>query len=274
MKFTILGSSGFIGSHLADHLRRRQIECWTPKRGDPSLYRKGLGHLIYCIGLTADFRKRPYETVDAHVCTLLEILKRCKYSSFLYLSSTRLYGIGSGIANEEDSIRVAPVECDHLYNISKAQGESLCFVTGNPRVRVVRLSNVYGDDLDSENFLPSLIRDAIKKKRLFLETSLDSAKDYISVKNVVDVLPKIAICGLHRIYNIASGGNTTNNRIAKQLRDLTGCRVVVSKKAKRIRYPVISIKRIKQEFGFCAGSISDDLYRTVNIYRTHKARKR
>ena len=274
MKFTILGASGFIGSHLVDYLRGRKVDCWAPKRGDSSIYRKDLGHLIYCIGLTADFRGKPYETVDAHVCTLLEVLKRCKYSSFLYLSSTRLYGRGSGTAGEDDSIKVLPADPDLLYNISKIQGESLCFATGNPKVRVVRLSNVYGDDFVSDNFLPSLIRDAIIKKKLFLRTTLDSAKDYISISDVTDILPQIARKGRSRLYNVASGVNTTNRRITKELSLLTGCSVKVKKSAERIGYPVISIKKVVREFGFVPSDLSGELHKDISVYKCHKARKR
>jgi len=38
----------------------------TPFRIDP-------GHVIYCIGLTADFRQKPFETIEAHVSKLAEV---------------------------------------------------------------------------------------------------------------------------------------------------------------------------------------------------------
>jgi len=274
MKFTILGARGFIGSHLVDYLRDRKGDCWAPKRGDPSLYRRDLGHLIYCIGLTADFRDKPYETVDAHVCNLLEVLKRCKYSSFLYLSSTRLYGRGSGVVCEDDYIKVLPADPDFLYNISKIQGESLCFATGNPKDRVARLSNVYGDDFTSDNFLPSLIRDAIRKKKLSLRTRLDSAKDYISISDVTNILLQITLKGRSRLYNVASGVNTTNRMITKELSLLTGCSVKVKKSAERISYPAISIKRIVREFGFVPSDLSSELHKDISVYKYHKARMR
>lgn len=267
MRITVLGASGFIGSHLADYLQKKQIDYWAPDRDDPAIYKRNLGHIIYCIGLTADFRTRPFDTVDAHVCFLINVLKQCKFNSFLYISSTRLYGVGDGIAQEEDAIKVQPLDFNYLYNISKVMGESICFATGNDKVRVARLSNVYGYDAKSENFIPSLIRDALINKKILLHISLDSEKDYINVEDVISILPEIAVHGRHKIYNVASGKNTVNSQIVKILSCMTGCIVEVDKNAKRVCYSNICISRVKEEFVFSPTRITDDLNKLVNMYK-------
>src|SRR5919197_813364 len=66
-RVTVLGASGFIGGHLAKHFRALGYECLTPGRNEPSLYETDLGDVIYAIGLTADFRQRPLDTIEAHV---------------------------------------------------------------------------------------------------------------------------------------------------------------------------------------------------------------
>lgn len=259
MKVTVLGASGFIGSHLVDYLREKQIDYWAPNRDEPNIYKYHLGCVIYCIGLTADFRTRPFDTIEAHVSFLARVLKRCKFNSFLYLSSVRLYGAGNGIAQEEDTIKVKPLDPDYLYNISKAMGESICFAMKNDRIKVVRLSNVYGNDTQSKNFIPSLIEEALVKKEVLLHTSLYSEKDYINVKDVVKILLKIVARGQYKIYNVASGENTTNNLIANELRRITGCTIKVDKDSKRVCYPSICINRLKYEFAFGLSNIIDDL---------------
>jgi uncharacterized protein YbjT (DUF2867 family) len=70
-KFTVLGAGGFIGGRLVEHLRGLGHEVDAPPRRPAEAYVDGLGgrqlgHVVYCIGLTADFRTRPYETVEAH----------------------------------------------------------------------------------------------------------------------------------------------------------------------------------------------------------------
>jgi len=266
MNFTVLGASGFIGSNLVRWLQSQGFSCWSPRRGE-DLLSHSLGHIIYCIGLTADFRTKPFDTIDAHVCYLLKVLKQCKFDSFLYLSSTRVYGIREDTAYEEDIIHNQPLNFSDLYNISKIMGESICFAAGKPNVRVVRLSNVYGYDAKSENFIFSLIRDALRNKRIVLNTSLDSNKDYISINDIVNILPEIAIHGRHKIYNVASGENIAAGQIVDMLSRLTGCNVEVEKNAERICYPNICIKRIKEEFEFTPTHILNDLDKLLSEYR-------
>jgi nucleoside-diphosphate-sugar epimerase len=271
MKFTVLGSKGFIGSNLIEYLSRSGIPYYAPERDDSSILEQDLGHVIYCIGLTADSIERPFDTVEAHVCLLVKVLNQCKFNSFLYLSSTRVYGVyksGKHISREEDLITIQPLDMADLFSISKAMGESICLAAGRNNVRVVRPSNVYGYDPESKNFLPSLIIDALNNKRIVLHTSLDSSKDYVSVEDVVSVLPEIALHGSHRIYNLASGRNTTHGQITNALCRLTGCNVEVDENASRTCYPNICVDRIKQEFAFAPAMIMDDFEELVNEYKT------
>src|SRR3954470_22708673 len=96
---TILGGSGFIGSALVERLAKIGLSCQAPDRGQ-KLTGKKLGDVIYCVGLTADFRSRPLETVDAHVCHLLHVLRDGDFESLVYLSSTRVYRNQTGVASE------------------------------------------------------------------------------------------------------------------------------------------------------------------------------
>ncbi len=271
--FTVLGSSGFIGSHLANKLLKDGFSCYCPgRRGN--LLAKNLGHVIDCVGLTADFRTKPFETVEAHVCRLLGILQQCDFDSFLYLSSTRVYSLDcTSVAKEEDTIRVNPLKFDDIYNISKVMGESVCLASGRNNVRVVRLSNVYGYDSKSENFVFMLIRDALNTKSIILSTSLNSSKDHISVENVVGILPQIAIDGKREIYNIASGNNVTVGQIVDRLKEVTGCTVSMNSGSKQVCYPKISISRIRDEFAFTPASILDDIKALVDEYKKHGGAK-
>lgn len=271
--FTVLGSFGFIGSHLVNRLKSEGFDYYTPAKYEDIAGIK-LGHVIDCTGLSADFRTKPFETVESHVCHTLKILRECKFDSFLYLSSTRVYGVKGRIAHEEDVIQCQPLDFGDLYNISKIMGEAICFASlGFKNVRVVRLSNVYGYDSKSENFIFSLIRDALHNKKIVLNTTLDSSKDHISVEDVVKILPEIAVHGKHKIYNVASGANTTVGQIVNKLAKLIGCSVGVNKDAQRICYPKICVDRIKEEFAFVPANIIDDLEKLVGKYKEMEGKK-
>ena len=73
--FTVLGASGFIGGRLVRYLRSLGHSVLVPGRDDAHLTGQPLGHLIYAIGVTADFRARPFDTMDAHVSVLSKALR-------------------------------------------------------------------------------------------------------------------------------------------------------------------------------------------------------
>jgi len=142
--------------------------------------------------------------------------------------------------------------------MSKAAGEALV-LSCHPRGRVVRLASVYGPDPHSGLFLPSVLREVATTGALTLQTALESSRDYVSVHDVVGCLLDIATAGSHRVYNLASGRNVSNGELAGRLRELTGCRVSVIPGAPRVTYPAMDVQRIRQEFGFEASSLVDDL---------------
>ncbi|WP_312518689.1 NAD-dependent epimerase/dehydratase family protein [Anaerospora sp.] len=261
---TVLGASGFIGSAIVKRLKELNLKHFVPGR-DEDIRGKKLGKVIYCIGITADFRTRPIETVDAHVGKLSNLLSNCDFESIVYLSSTRLYKSTNVLGQEDNIIEATPLLLDDIYNISKLMGESLLFSCGK-KATAVRLSNVYGLDTHSNNFLPSIIKDAIWKKRIRLLTSLSSAKDYISLNDVVSLILKITMHGHYQIYNVASGINTSNLEITQKLEKITGCKVETDKHAIEVQFPQISISRIKEEFSYIPSLIVEDLEGLVGEY--------
>jgi nucleoside-diphosphate-sugar epimerase len=261
---TILGASGFIGSHLARKLAAGGAEYRAIGRND-RLRDENLGNVIYCIGATADFRRRPFYTVEAHVCALMEFIKRYQFESLLYLSSTRVYADDES-SNEEKPLRVSPHIASDLFNISKAMGESIVLTSAH-RACVARVSNVYGPDFDSDNFLPSIVRQALSGEKLVLHTAAESAKDYISVDDVVNALIQIATRGREEIYNVASGVNVSHRALVDKLRALTGCEVEFEANAPVAKFPPIDVERLQSDFPFTPSSVLDDLPQLVESYK-------
>jgi len=267
---TVLGATGFIGSHLIRHLAESGVAWQAPARGE-SLRGRSLGNVIDCAGITGDFRIRPYDTVDAHVGRIVDIARHSSLDSFVYLSSTRLYkDHPSSPAREEDDLKSSPVGVGGLYNLSKAMGEAVTLTLGE-RGCVVRLSNVYGRGSEGHNFLASIVTDALTKGRIELETSLDSAKDYVSIADVVELLPQLAAGGRERIYNVAGGVNVTNREIVEAIAGLTGCSVSVKPDSETWVYPEIDIERVRREFGFSPSPLLGDLPALVDSYKMQVA---
>ena len=261
---TILGASGFIGSQLARKLAADGRDHRAIGRSDP-IPDENLGDVVYCIGVTADFRQRPLDAVEAHVCTLVQLLRRHQFDSLLYLSSTRVYA-GDDSSSEDKPLHVNPRNAPDLYNISKAMGESIVLSCGR-HARVARVSNVYGPDFYSDNFLPSIVRQAVSGEKLVLHTAAESAKDYISVDDVVNALIHIATRGREQIYNVATGVNVSHRELADGLRALTDCEIEFVANAPVASFPPIDIERMRSEFGFAPRSVLDDLPQLVESYK-------
>lgn len=266
MRYTILGSNGFIGSHLVNYLRVRGTEPFLPGRGFVFSKEQNLGHVIYCIGLTSDFRKRPMDTVHAHVTELARVLEHSVFDSFLYLSSTRVYSdCDSG--DEGQVLQVNPSNPGDLYNLSKLMGEALCFSMRNDKVRVARLSNVIGNDFSSGNFLYSLIQEAVDTGEIYLHTSLGVGKDYVAIDDVLGMLTAIAQAGRHPLYNVASGIKLINQTIVDEIVRLTGCRLKLDPEPFDLHFPSISIARISAEFDYRPRNIISDIGPLIELYK-------
>lgn len=247
--FTIVGASGFVGSNLLRYLRDRGHVCHAPGKGAATLFDRDLGNVIYCVGLTADFRSRPHDTIEAHVSLLNRLLESGKFDSLVYLSSTRVY-IHSDSTEETARLGVIPHEPEDLFNLSKLMGEAICLHAGRRNVKIARLSNVLGFDFGSDNFVFALIRTAVESGRIELQTTLESEKDYVHIDDVIELLPRIALEGKQQIYNLAFGQNQSNAEIVSRICQVVAATVVVSGYARNIRFNPISIARIRDEFDF------------------------
>ena len=247
MKVTVLGSGGFIGRYLAAWLTANGYECWLPRRDDTDLVLRPLGIVYYCIGLTADFRSRPYETVDAHVGVLRNLLEQGDFEQLIYLSSTRVYA-GCDRGEEGEILRVETSRRDDLYNLSKLMGESLALHCGKP-CRIARLSNVLGPGMGSTNFVGSLVAEAKATGSVRLKTALASSKDYVWIDDVVAGLIAIAEHGRMSIYNLAGGVNVSHSELA-DLFTARGIQVSVAENSPTICFPPISVARLANDAGF------------------------
>jgi nucleoside-diphosphate-sugar epimerase len=249
--FTVIGGAGFIGSRLVSRLESEGHSCHVPARGEE--HGESLGHVVWCAGLTGDWAERPYDAVDAHVGALNELVRTSEFESLLYLSSTRVYDRHAGaLAREDDALVVKPQEGEDLYALSKMAGEAVALRAGG---RVARLSNVYG----AEGFVALMTRQAVETGRVVLESALESTRDFVGVADVVALLPRIALEGRERVYNVASGVGVTNRELTDALARLTGCEVLVRPGAPVVARPAVDIARAAAEFGFAPAHLLDEL---------------
>ena len=266
---TVVGAAGFIGRHLARHLRGEGFDVHEAVRGDAGWLEGPLGHVFYCAGLTADYAQRPHDTVESHVGLLNRVLQQGRFDSLVYLSSTRLYdGSLADPAAEDTPLALQPRQPRHLFDLSKAIGEALCHAAGRGQARVARLSCVVRGSDDAGGFLPQLLRDVARSvagaeggspPRLRVDTSPSAARDYVHLDDVLRALVLIATRGTQPVYNVAGGRNLANRELFARLRELSGCEVVALRHDIVRPAPRIDISRLRREFGWRPACMLDKL---------------
>ncbi|QEI07243.1 NAD(P)-dependent oxidoreductase [Pigmentiphaga aceris] len=264
-RVTVLGARGFVGSHLVAHLTAQGYDCHAPARG-AELGREPMGHVIYAIGLTADFRSRPLDTVEAHVCVLRQLIASGNFDSLTYLSSTRVY-TGASDTSETAVLRVNPNDPSDLYNISKLMGESLCLHAGLPNIRIARLSNIVGLRPDPDIFIDQLLEEGRRSGKVVLRTALTSKKDYLYIDDAVSLLTRIALSAEHGIFNVASGEAVENGDIARFLERDMGFAVSVLPDAPEWYFAPVDVSKVRTHFGFAPVAFSEYFPRYLSRYK-------
>ena len=261
---TVVGAGGFIGGQLVRELERRGTPHEAFLRGTSSAGRS-LGTVVYCAGVTADFHRRTSDTVRAHVTDLHELLASADVDALVYLSSTRLYNRLT-VGDESQTLQLRPDSPGDIYNLTKALGEALTLRLA-ARPLVVRLSNVYGPDLTSSAFLPTVLRQAVRDRHIVLEAAPASTKDYLSVSDLVTVLVTLVEKEASGIYNIASGFTRSHADVLQRIQDITGC--TLEARGERVdTSPLISTAKLQGVVPHKPRDVLDDLPDLVKIYQT------
>ena len=247
--FTIFGQ-GFVGTNISIFLKKKKCKLFIPKKGKYK-FKKNLHNVIYCIG-NQNWLKDPEVTYNANLAMVTKIIFNNKFDSFTLLSTTRLYlGNSEGKTSENDPINIDSNNKNFLYNSLKIAAENLCLTLNNKNIKVVRMSNLFGDNFTNQAYiLPTWIRDSIINKKIDLYINKNSTKDFIYVNDAFDVLLKIIKRGKHRLYNVATGKNIKLFKILKEIKKITNCKINYTHSSNVVKEPKINIKRITNEFNF------------------------
>ena len=214
MLFTVLGASGFIGAHLVRHLRAAGVDCQAPGARRHRLAAAPASAMwVYAIGLTADFRARPLDTVEAHVCLLRRLLAEGDFDSLTYLSSTRVYS-GAAATDESARLVVDPNAPGDLYNLSKLMGESLC-LHGGPaaHARGAAVTTSWGLRPDPDIFIDQLLDEGLPHRPCAVAHVTGLVQGLpVDRRAPWQLLARMAVSDQPGIFNVASGEAVSNAR--------------------------------------------------------------
>jgi len=267
-KYTIFGHSGFLGSNIVKYLIKNKFSCFLPKK--KIKFSRNLNNVIYCIGVY-DVVNNPIKSIEASLNILSKLILKNNFESFTLISSTRLY-MNSNQTNENNKISIDPKSKNYLFNSIKLAAENFCLSQNNKNIKVLRISNLYGDNFHNQKyFLPNLIRNSTKAKSINITINKKSKKNYLNVEDAIRIMLKIINGSKFRLYNIASDKRYSLDFISKIIQKLTDCKIKYINQKIIYDEPLININRIKKEFKFKPKhDFKEKLVKIINEYKLKK----
>lgn len=245
-KILITGATGLIGRALVEHFMKKgkklkvqvrdqkalrsafgtalnpamveicQVDFTQASTNDFNMLTSGVGQIIHAAGLVhqPNAQYSAYDLLNVRTTeTLIDCASRAGTETFLFLSSSSVYGDGPF----ENVIEDTPLKPITPYGVSKVQCEKQLKSSQKlPKIVVLRPSMVYGEG-DRGNLL-SLIRQ-IKKGRYF---HIGSHKAYKSLIYAKDLALAIELClnkaqaGYH-VYNAANPNVLSVRELAEKI---------------------------------------------------------
>ena len=191
---TVLGGSGFIGSHVADQLsdegfqvrifdrkdspwKRKDQEIIIGDLRDNDLLNKGIAgsEVVYNFAALSDIdkaRDKAIETVEINVLGNAKVLEACRINSvkrFVFASSVYVYGReGSFYRCSKQAAESYIEEFQNVYNLDYI---------------ILRYGSFYGPRADSTNGLFRIVSNALETGVVRYNGSPDAFREYIHVED-------------------------------------------------------------------------------------------
>lgn len=175
-------------------------------------------YIIHAAGIASPvhYHKYPIETIESAILgtkNLLEMARKKRVKSFLYFSSSEIYGdpdpncIPTPETYRGNVSSVGPRAC---YDESKRLGETLCMVYhsryGVP-VKIVRPFNIYGPGMlpDDYRVIPTFIISALHKRPLYVHDSGKQTRTFCYISDAIVGFFKVLLSHHNgHIYNIGN----------------------------------------------------------------------
>ena len=181
-------------------------------------------YVIHAAGLASPFyyRKFPLETIEVAVNgtkNFLEFVRKKKAKSFLYFSSSEVYGDPAPNfipTTEEYWGNVSSTGPRACYDESKRLGETLCTIYhqryGVP-VKIVRPFNVYGPGMKVNDYrvIPTFMVKAIKGKPLPVHDKGNQTRTFCYITDAMQGFFKVLAAGKNgEMYNVGQEAEEIN----------------------------------------------------------------
>lgn len=238
-KIAVIGSSGFIGSHLCMKLRNQGhevVECDLPRIDitiPVSLHPLNGVDVVYHLATMPlnSCKKYPALCILTNIegtLNVMEAMEKYGIKRLIYSSASSVYGTPDKVPVEESD----PKEPLTLYGASKLAAENIIKVKINEMnlnnsfdftAGIFRFTNVYGPG-QLNGVIPAFITKSLAHDEISVTGDGSQSRDFVYIDDVVNVM---ALALEEPLYgftmNLGSGVQVSINELLRLTTDITGC---------------------------------------------------
>jgi len=200
-KILVVGKNSFIGKHF---LIEPFEDAYITKIGHEELRATLMSPIHFDV--VVNFSISPsaysdnYSYNDDTNIIIAKALKNRDNCTLIMMSTRQVYGVEKD--NSEESL-AKPVS---HYGANKLVVEDqVVKILGLDRVAVLRCSNIYGFEINRKTFMGTMSSSLLKEDRIYLDFPAVTAKDFLPVKEFVQIVIDVIRARLTGLINVGSG---------------------------------------------------------------------
>ena len=253
-RILVTGSSGFVGSHLVEELKRRDVEVVTltdseERKIDVKDWQKikeitdidMVYHLAAKTYVPFSF-ENPRETYEVNVLGTLNILELCRLRDIekIVFVSSYVYGQPRYLPVDEEH----PLQPTNPYMRSKVLGEELCRAYNNDfgiKCIIFRPFNIYGMRQSDDFLIPSILKQLVNGEIELRDP--EPRRDFLYIKDAIEACVRAGeYSGSDfEIFNIGAGVSYSVDEIVRKLINISGQKVAVNYQHKRRKNEIMNV---------------------------------
>ena len=191
-----------------------------------------LHYIIHAASIASPptYRKFPIETVDVNyqgTRNLLEIARKNKIKSMLFLSSSEIYGDTEVIPTPESELgKVSCIGPRACYDESKRSAETisiLYYQQYKVPVKIARPFNLYGPylNLDDGRIIPDFMRGAIEKSEIIIHSDGSPTRSFCYVSDAIRAFFRLLFSNHDGIIcNVGNDEEISVNGVAEMIQKI------------------------------------------------------
>lgn len=234
-RIVILGSKGFIGSHVSKLLKQKNIKVLDISRNEVDLSKKSACNKLSQILNIDDFlliasANAPVKNNNMLVSnvkmmeTIIDAIEKVGLKRVVYLSSDAVYSDIATPMNEE-----SPTEPYSLHGIMHLTREVMLQNLSSINLSILRPTLVYGESDPHNGYGPNqFFRLAATGQGIKLFGAGEENRDHVYVYDVAKIICETLLSDHIGILNIASGEIVTFKNIAEIICDLYDNKITIN----------------------------------------------